>query len=507
MSTLSSRALRSLPFLPIVLLCGYALFGGGQLQEQILGLRQWYLSTFDYFTLYLSLACVVVCAALMIGPWRNVRLGGADARPEFSTFSWLSMLFAAGMGAGIVFWGVAEPLLFFNDPPSLLPLADTGEKASLAFSLTLFHWTIHPWAIYAVAGLAMAIAGTAALDLHTPGVSFPFLSGTTRRWIDWLATYSVIFGVVASMGQGALLIGSSLNDYFGGGSVQTLAVITMLCMTMAYLVSSASGLKAGIRILSNGNIILAGGFLLFVLLLGPTMEILSFVGPSVWEYLTQFWSLSVEVEDGAQPAQWKRDWSVAYFLWWIAWTPFVGAFIARISFGRTLKEFILGVIVAPTLVTLAWFITFGGAGITVQDAGVDLGVSVWTDALLASYRLLGEFPIAAVTQAALMILMACFLITSGDSGSYVLGVFSAHRPGEPPLSHRMTWGIVISILACAAVLSPSVQETNSAFAVLGAIPLSFLLLYQCGYVLFQAFQHHKQPVAQKGHTAQDSPSS
>ena len=502
--SLTARALRALPFLPIVLLCGYALFGGGQLQTQILSVRQWYLNSFDYFTLYLSLACVVVCVVLAVGPWRHVRLGGQDARPEFSTFSWLSMLFAAGMGAGIVFWGVAEPLLFFNDPPASSPLISTDDKAALAFSLTLFHWTIHPWAIYAVAALAMAIAGTAALDLHTPGVSFPFLSDTARRWIDWLATYSVIFGVVASMGQGALLIGSSLNDYFGAGSVQTLAVVTMLCMTAAYLVSSASGLKAGIRLLSNGNIILAGIFLLFVLLLGPTLEILSFIGPGVWEYVTQFWALSTEVDDGAQPAEWKRDWSVAYFLWWIAWTPFVGAFIARISFGRTLGEFVLGVIVAPTLVTLAWFLTFGGAGITVQELGTDLGVAVWTDAPLASYRLLGEFPIAAVTQAALMILMAVFLITSGDSGSYVLGVFSAHRPGEPPLSHRMIWGVVISILACAAVLSPAVQETNSAFAVLGAIPLSFLLLYQCGYVLYEAIRHHRNPVAQKGHTGEDS---
>lgn len=438
----------------------------------------WFLRNFEGLTLGVASVCVLVCVWIALSPMGRQRIGGAEARPEFRTLTWLSMLFAAGMGSGMVFWGTAEPVIHAVSPPpgseGLSP--EALRRQSLA--LTQFHWSVHAWSIYAVGALAVAVA-TARNQPPLPSAPFGRLSPRWRRLIDWGALGAVIFGLVASFGQGVFQMGAGVEKLSGGAIANGLPVqLTLLAvLTVAYLGSAATGLRRGIAILSNLNMGLVFVLAAFVLIAGPTGAILQTLGETAGAYVSSFGQLSVDIRPEGAGRAWTRDWSLTYFLWWVAWTPFVGVFVARISRGRRVRDFILGVILAPVMVTLVWFSIFGGAGLYFEAQGIDLGVRDFATAPAATYSMLSHLPLASLTQGMTLVLVFLFLLTSADSGAYVLGMFSTGT-NDPVVGERLFWGLVMAILTVAAILSEGGQAATRAFAVTGAIPLTFLLAAQ-----------------------------
>lgn len=436
---------------------------------------------FDWLTLLAAGAAVLFCAAVVCLPIGKRRIGGPEAKPEFRTVTWFAMLFAAGMGAGLVFWGAAEPLIFYIAPPPGGPEAMTPEARFEALALTQFHWSLHAWAVYATAALAVAVAAGHQEHKSAPLPSVPFHPAPPhyRRVIDWIAIFAVIFGIVASIGQGVIQLGAGAERISQGriadgiGLEMTLLVI----LSIAYLLSAAGGLKRSIAVLSNINLVLAVTLALFVLLAGPTRDILATFGESLLAYAKRLPALSVTLRPEGAAREWTRDWSLTYFLWWIAWTPFVGVFIARISRGRRLREFVAGVVLVPALVTLVWFSIFGGAALSLTEAGAEFGVRDFATAPAATYVLLEHLPLTPVAQSVAFCLVFVFLLTSADSGAFVLGMFS-RGTANPPIGERLYWGVVVAMLTGGTILSVQGQMVTRAFAVTGAIPLTLLLIAQ-----------------------------
>ena len=445
-------------------------------------LSAWFLAAFGGIVLAAATGCLLLCAALLFLPIGRQRIGGA-ARPEFRTITWLAMLFAAGMGSGLVFWGAAEPLIHAGAPPPGGPMPGTPEAERLGLAITQFHWSLHAWAIYAVAALAVALAAKPGA-VPLPSAPVPVPPGA-HRLIDWLALVAVLFGVVASMGQALFQMGAGVEVATGGAVRDGMgAQMTILAVLLAaYLASALSGLRRGIAILSLVNVGLAIGLMLFVLAMRPGPA-LTATWTSLTAYLAELPALSFGLGDGAR-RQWASDWSLTYFLWWVAWTPFVGVFVARISRGRTVRGFVAGVVLVPSLATLMWFGVFGGAALSVQAGGTDLGVSDFATAPRAAYALLAELPLARLTQAVTLLVVFLFMVTSADSGSYVLGLFG--RGGtEPGAGEKVYWGLVLAGLTAAAVLSAGGQDTTRAMAVAGAAPLTALLIAQALSLVIRA---------------------
>lgn len=440
---------------------------------------RWFLIQFDWLTLLVPTAAVVFCIAIVILPVGRRRIGGADARPEFNLPTWFSMLFAAGMGAGLVFWGAAEPLIHMIAPPPDGAAPESPEARHQALAITQFHWSIHAWAIYAVGALVIAMT-SAPGQAPLPSRPLAGLPRVLRRIIDWTALVAVVFGLVASVGQGVLQLGAGVTRLSDGGIANglSLQVTLLVVLTVCYLVSASTGLRRGIAWLSNINMGLAAVLALFVFAVADTGAILSTMVASIRAYTAEFIPLSVGLREEGLARQWTRDWSLTYFLWWVAWAPFVGVFIARISRGRTLRVFILGVVLVPSLVTLLWFSIFGGAALSLHNTGVDLGVRDFDTAPAAAYVVLSYLPFASLAQAATFVLVFIFILTSADSGSYVLSIFSRGRTGDPPVAERLFWGGVLSALTAAAILSAEGQAATRSLAVAGAVPLTLLLIVQ-----------------------------
>lgn len=440
-----------------------------------------FLRLFDWLVLATATGAVLLCAALVVLPVGQRRIGGHDARPEFRTVTWLAMLFAAGMGTGLVFWGAAEPLIHTTNPvPSsgLAPLSDPARAAALA--QTLFHWALHAWAIYAVAALAVAVfqgRGRAPL----PSTPFPTLRPSRARWIDWLALIAVIFGVVATLATGSLQLsaGAARLLPWGLGDGVALRLLMLGLLTAAFLLSAAAGLRRGIAILSNINMGLALVLAGFVFVAGPTAVIVQTLADSLAAYGASFVRLSTELRPPGEGRDWTRAWSLTYFLWWIAWTPFIGVFVARISHGRRIRTFLAGVVLVPSVVTLLWFSIFGGTAMWMEVQGVGLGIEGQDTAQEAAYAMLDNLPFPGASQLLTVVLLFIFLLTSADSGAYVLAMFSAGT-SDPPVGERLFWGSVLAILTAAALIGAVGYSAISAFAVAGAVPLLFLLIAQGG---------------------------
>ncbi|MEM6649793.1 MAG: BCCT family transporter, partial [Pseudomonadota bacterium] len=311
----------------------------------------WFLRQFDWLTLMVATGSILFCAGLALSPVGRRRIGGEGARPDFSVVTWLSMLFAAGMGAGLVFWGAAEPLIHYLTPPPGTVGAETNEARVQSLAITQFHWSLHAWSIYAVAALAVAMH-IKKDKAPLPSIVFQPLAPTVLSLINWSALFAVIFGVVASLGQGVFQMGAGLSRITDGGLSNNAPVqmVLLALLTVAYLVSASTGIHRGIAILSNINMVLSVLLAAFILSFGPTKDIILVFWESLIAYGQQFISLSVDLRPEGLARSWTRDWSLTYFLWWVAWTPFVGVFIARISYGRTIRGFVAGVVLVPSFV-------------------------------------------------------------------------------------------------------------------------------------------------------------
>ena len=400
---------------------------------------------------------VVFILWLAIGRFGAIPLGRDDEEPEFHGVSWVAMMFSAGMGIGLMFFGVAEPLSHFATPPPGTGEEGNPEAVQTAMATTLFHWTLHPWAIYAVVGLAIAYGVYRKGRLQLISAAFEPLLGSRANgpWgkvIDMLAIFATLFGSAASLGLGALQIRSGLQIVGGiGGTGNTILVVIITVLTVAFVLSAVSGVARGIQWLSNINMVLAVLLAAFVFVVGPTVFILNLLPTSLGSYLADLAMMSARTgAEGSDVNVWLRSWTIFYWAWWVSWTPFVGMFIARISRGRTIRQFVTGVLLVPSLVSLVWFSVFGGSAIRVQQGGVDLAGESSIEAQL--FGLLDRYPIATVASVLVMLLVAIFFVSGADAASVVMGSLSERGTIRPGRGTVIFWGVATGAVAAVMLL-------------------------------------------------------
>ncbi|MDJ0936309.1 MAG: BCCT family transporter [Kiloniellales bacterium] len=443
-----------------------------------------------YLDWMFMLACtmfVLLSVYLALGPYGDIKLGHDDDEPEFSTGSWIAMLFAGGMGSGLLFWGVAEPMYHFYSPPGEEGL--TTQAARTAFAITNLHWGFHAWAIYGVCALVIAyfVFRKDAPSMVSTPIEYslrPLLGDRITRWVsmvaDVVAVMAVVFGLAGSLGMGTIMVRSGLAEVFGTdpGSL-TVAIGILIVMTIAFLLSACTGVDKGIKILSNINMVIAIVIMLVVLFAGPTTFILDAFVNSFGDYLSQFVYMSFRIfsyDDSLRG--WTHGWTLTYLIWWIAWGPFVGIFIARISRGRTIREFVLGVVVAPTVFSMLWFSVFGGAAIYIEMfGGGGLAEIVFEDVSAALYAFFGYLPGTGLLNILAVILVFIFLVTSADSGTFVVSMMTTNGNLNPDVRTKLIWGILMSAITFGVLVSGSVSVAK-AMAITGAVPFTFIVFVQ-----------------------------
>ncbi|MET8687001.1 BCCT family transporter [Streptomyces sp. NPDC004732] len=442
-----------------------------------------------WFFMLTATGFVVFALWLAVSRYGKITLGREGEDPEFRTVSWVAMMFSAGMGIGLMFYGVSEPLAHFTSPPPGTDPADAPAAMETAMATTLFHWTLHPWAIYAVVGLAIAYSTFRRNRRQTISAVFEPLIGEKHahgawgRVIDILAIFATLFGSAASLGLGALQIGSGIEvlDWMENAGTGLLVVIIAV-LTLAFVASAISGVEKGVQWLSNINMVLAGLLVLFVFIAGPTVIILDMVPTSIGAYLNDLPQLigRTEASSGKGVADWLSSWTVFYWAWWISWTPFVGMFIARISRGRTIRQFVGGVILVPSTVSLIWFAVFGGTAMTVSERG-GLKGEMSQEAQL--FGLLHEYPIATVTSLLVMILVGIFFVSGADAASIVMGTLSQKGALEPGRFVVVFWGIVTGAVGAVMLLigdgSDDALTGLRNLTILVAAPFTIVMIGMC----------------------------
>ncbi|WP_172639482.1 BCCT family transporter [Streptomyces tailanensis] len=473
-------------------------------QEEIISGLGWY---------YTALVSLFVIFVLWVGIGRfgDIKLGKDDERPEFSMGSWLAMLFAAGMGIGLVFWGVAEPLNHFVSPRPGVGEAE-ATRSEFAMVQTFLHWGIHPWAIYVVVGLAVAYAvhrksRPISIRWALEPIFGDRIKGAWGDAIDTIAVVGTVFGVATSLGFGVLQISAGLGLQGWVTDPGTpLRVALIIGITLLATISVVTGVGKGIKWLSNINMGLAGALLVFILVAGPTLFLLNGFVENIGAYLQNLLALSFETgaSQGEEGTAWVSGWTVFYWGWWISWAPFVGVFIARISRGRTVREFVTGVLLVPTLLTFFWFAVLGGSALhreTVGEGGmVGEDGTVGTDSAL--FQLLDGLPGGALVAGATILLIVLFFVTSSDSGSYVVDVLASGGDPEPPTWSRVFWcaaqGAVAIALLVASGTGTGSLTTLQTVAIITALPFSLVMIGMC-LATAKAFrrEHHANLAAQR----------
>ncbi|MFF0487209.1 BCCT family transporter [Streptomyces sp. NPDC004435] len=432
---------------------------------------------------------VVFALWLAISRYGRITLGQEDEGPEFRTVSWIAMMFSAGMGIGLMFYGVSEPLAHYGTPPPGTSPADSAERMETAMATTLFHWTLHPWAIYAVVGLAIAYSTFRRRRRQTISAVFVPLMGERRafggpgRFIDILAIFATLFGSAASLGLGALQIGSGVEELGWMAKAGTgLLVAIIAVLTVAFVLSAVSGVEKGIQWLSNINMVLALLLALFVFVAGPTIIVLDLLPTSIAAYIGDLPQLAgrTEATSGENIHDWLGSWTVFYWAWWISWTPFVGMFIARISRGRTIRQFIGGVILVPSTVSLVWFAIFGGTAMRLSEEG-SLGAETTPEGQL--FGLLQEFPLTGVMSLLVMVLVGIFFVSGADAASIVMGTLSQRGAMEPTRPVVIFWGVVTGAVAAIMLLIGDGQGDALAglqnLTILVAAPFVLVMIGMC----------------------------
>ncbi len=435
---------------------------------------------------------VLVMAGSRFG---NIRLGGRMAKPEFSTGAWFAMLFSAGMGIGILFWSVGEPVLHYVSPP--FGSGGTAESAEVAMRTTFLHWGLHAWGIYALVGMALAFfTFNKKLPLTISSVFFPLIGnriyGGLGKAINVLAVVATLFGLATSLGLGVQQISAGLEHLFGVTDNVTTQVLLIGGITLAATASVVAGLSRGVKRLSQLNIIIGSFFLLFMLIMGPTLFIFGSFVQNMGGYLDNFFALSFWTET-YQQSDWQKSWTVFYWAWWISWSPFVGMFIARISRGRTLREFILGVLIVPTIITFLWLSAFGGSAIFLElNALADISVAVSENVATSLYRLLEQFPLGTVTSIVGVVLVTSFFVTSSDSGSLVIDSLTAGGKLDAPVAQRVFWAVTEGAVAAVLLIGGGLGALQTASIITG-LPFAIVLIIM-SYSLLKGLQDEQAKI-------------
>ncbi len=423
------------------------------------------------------------CALVLVlafSRYGRIRLGEDDERPEFSTPSWFAMMFAAGMGIGLVFFGAAEPLSHFGTPPMGMAEPGSEEAASLAMQYTIFHWGLHPWALYAVVGLALAYGSfrkgrpnllSSIVLPHQP------VESPARRTVDTFGIFITVFGAATSLGLGALQINSGLSSAYGVPNNNTVSIIVIVVLAGIFGLSAVSGVGKGIKYISNINMGLAGLLALFVLVLGPTLIIVNTFVEMLGSYTTNIIPMSFRtgIYGGSD---WLSGWTLFYWAWWMSWSPFVGTFIARISRGRTIRQFVVCVLLVPTLVSSVWFSILGGTAIWMEQNGVALSEANARGPETVLFTLLDQFPLASIAATLVVLLITFFFVSSADSASVVLGMLSSKGNIDPHKAIVVTWGAMIAVTAIVLLLAGGLEAIQTA-AIVIAVPFLALMLVIC----------------------------
>ncbi|MDE0014049.1 MAG: BCCT family transporter [Candidatus Poribacteria bacterium] len=440
--------------------------------------RRWLTTNFDWWFMDIVNLLVLFCLFLIVSPLGKVRLGGREAVPEYSNLTWFAMLFASGIGIGLLFFGVLEPVQHFMSPPLG---GEAKSDAALGIAATTFHWGIHGWAVYGVVGLALAFfTYNRGLPLSIRSAFYPLLGDRIWGWpghvIDTLAVFASLFGLATSLGLGAQQVTAGLNYLFEVPATNTTMVVLIVVITAAALISVLTGLNVGIKRLSQFNVILAFLLLLFVILVGPKIAILKGIFTGLGEYISKMRPLSNWV--GREDTGFLHGWTTFYWAWWIAWAPFVGTFIARISKGRTVREFIIGVLLLPTLLCLIWFSAFGGTALDQFVSDGYTGVTETVEAYkpeLSLFKMLDRLPMTTLVSSIAMLLTIIFFVTSSDSGSLVIDTITAGGKFDAPVSHRVFWCSAEGAVAIVLLLGGGLSSLQAASLVAG-FPFAIILL-------------------------------
>ena len=455
---------------------------GDAVQDAAGEIAQFVAWNLSWFYVLVGGGCVLFLIYLAFGRFGTVVLGDPNRRPEFSPPAWYAMLLSTGIGAGLMFWGAAEPMQHYLRPPNAEPR--TAEAAKEAMVYACFHWGLHIWAIFTVCAVSVAYYGFRKRKRYL--MSSTVMDVSQREWVrramrvgtDLVSTIAVIVGICASLGMAVLQIGAGIEHVLGINATSTAGLIAiMLAMTVAFIASTITGLKRGIKTLALLNIGLALAVLAFVFIAGPTRFILKLFVDTMGQYVQHMPELSFKVDpfDSAY-GEWMGSWTLFYFSWVIAWAPFVGVFVARISRGRTMRELILGSLVLPTVMVIFWFATFGGTALYLEHVqGANIGESILADVPVGLFILLERLPLAEVVSWVSIVLLFLFLVTSADSATFVVSMMTSHGDLEPQLSRKIIWGITIAVLTLSLVLAGGLDALQAATLVF-AFPFALVLI-------------------------------
>jgi BCCT family betaine/carnitine transporter len=458
-------------------------------------LRDWLTGTFDWFFLLAGNIFVLLCLALIVSPLGRVRIGGKDATPDYSYSGWFAMLFAAGMGIGLMFYGVAEPISHYDSSfggvvvedgvrTDWAPLqgaeGDSLQARRLGMAATIFHWGLHPWAIYAIVALSLAIFSyNKGLPLTMRSIFYPIFGervwGWTGHIIDTLAVLATLFGLATSLGFGAEQANAGLQYLFGIPVNDVTKIVLIFAITAVALGSVVAGLDAGVKRLSEINMVLAALLLLFVILAGPTAAIIKGFFANLLAYAERLPALSNPF--GRHDDNFRQGWTAFYWAWWISWSPFVGMFIARVSRGRTVREFIVCVLLIPSIVSVLWMTAFGGTAVSqIVDSGYNQVVDAPLE--LKLFVMLDALPLAMISSLIGIVLVIVFFVTSSDSGSLVIDTITAGGKIDAPVAQRVFWASFEGIVAITLLLGGGLAALQ-AMAVSTGFPFAIVLLLAC----------------------------
>ncbi|MDX1500050.1 MAG: BCCT family transporter [Woeseiaceae bacterium] len=443
-------------------------------------MRVWITSAFDWFFVISANLFVLFCLVVAFSPLGRIRFGGADAVPRYGYAGWLAMLFAAGVGIGLMFFGVLEPVTHTLNPPVGIDPADTASARAVGMAAAINHWGLHAWAIYAVVGLSLAyFCFNHGLPLTMRSAFFPLIGngiwGPFGHFVDIVAVMATLFGLAVSLGFGAEQIAGGLHYLFDVPAGTTTKIVLIVLIISVALVSVVAGLDKGVKRLSEINMGLAGCLLVFVLIAGPTVVILASFWHALVDYLYYLPALNSWI--GREDAEFLHGWTTFYWAWWISWSPFVGMFIARVSFGRTVREFVTWVLIVPTVIGIIWMSTFGG---TALDQYFTHGYTGVAEAVpeLALFKMLEELPLTGLVSTVSVFLIAIFFITSADSGSLVMDILTAGGKMDAPVVQRTFWCILAGLVAAALMLGGGMASLQALTISVG-LPFCLVLIVMC----------------------------